>query len=175
MQQVNWWLPIYPIESDSAMAFHPVYWTQSVGNTSSNFDYYEWNVVGRAEAAKHVTSDSRVQPHIKDEPPPNPEPSIRFVTQPGGMIVFSAQHMHSTVPNITGQTRFSIDFRTVSLTDVGDDRGAPNMDSAPSGTALRDFRRVSDNSDMPEHLARRIDPRDVDPAAAVFKPPERST
>ena len=42
--------------------------------------------------------------------------------RPGGLILFSAAQMHSTVPNTSGRTRFSIDFRTVHLGDV---RGAP--------------------------------------------------
>ena len=33
--QINWWIPIYDIESDNAMAFHPRYWNRPVRNTSS--------------------------------------------------------------------------------------------------------------------------------------------
>jgi hypothetical protein len=28
MCQLNWWLPIYDVESESSMAFHPRYWSQ---------------------------------------------------------------------------------------------------------------------------------------------------
>ena len=87
------------------------------------------------------------------------------------MIIFSGQQMHSTVPNVSGKTRFSIDFRTVNIVDVRRGVGAPNIDSAPRGTALRDFRRVTDRGAMPEDLALAIDPRVVDPDAVVFKPP----
>src|SRR4051794_22672458 len=42
MCQLNWWLPIYPIESESSMAFHPRYWSEPVANGSAKFNYYDW-------------------------------------------------------------------------------------------------------------------------------------
>ena len=33
--QVNWWIPIYDITSDNAMAFHPNYWNHPVKNSHS--------------------------------------------------------------------------------------------------------------------------------------------
>jgi hypothetical protein len=75
------------------------------------------------------------------------------------------------VPNTSGQTRFSIDFRTVNLLDVVNNVAAPNVDSRPCGTALRDFRRLADKNAVPEDLARMLDPREVSPEAAVYRPP----
>ncbi len=170
LQQLNWWLPIYEFESNSSMAFHPAYWAEHLENTSNEFDYYNWNQTGRADAAKHITKDTRKQPHIIAEPAPSPDPQIRFVVPPGGLVVFSGQQLHSTVANTTGLTRFSIDFRTVNVADVEAGIGAYNADSEPSGTSLRDFRRASDEADMPERLALALDPREIDPAIAVFKP-----
>ena len=46
------------------------------------------------------------------------DPQIRLICPVGGVILFSAAQMHSSVPNISGVTRFSIDFRTVHLDDV---------------------------------------------------------
>jgi len=60
--------------------------------------------------------------------------------------------MHSTVPNTSGYTRFSIDFRTVHLDDVIAQRGAPNIDSACTGTSLGDFLRGTDFCRIPEYL-----------------------
>jgi hypothetical protein len=60
--------------------------------------------------------------------------------------------MHSTVPNTSGRTRFSIDFRTVNLDDVIARRGAANVDSARTGTTLRDYLRGSDLSHVPDEL-----------------------
>jgi hypothetical protein len=88
------------------------------------------------------------------------EPQIRIVTKPGGIIIFSAAQMHSTVPNTSGKTRFSIDFRTVHFDDVAAMRGAPNVDSACTGTALRDFLRGKDLARLPEEL---VLPYDTEP------------
>jgi hypothetical protein len=146
--QINWWLPIYDIEPDNAMAFHPRYWSTAVPNESNEFNYYEYVQTARKDAAKHIKKDTRKQPHATGQV--EREPELRVITRTGGMLVFSGAHLHSTVPNTTGHTRFSIDFRTVHLDDVMGKKGAPNLDSACTGTALRDFLRVSDLSRLPE-------------------------
>ncbi len=114
--QINWWLPIFEMASESSMAFHPRYWDEPVKNGSNTFNYYEWNSTGRASAAQHIKSDTRKQP--KPEQEMELDPQVRLVPEPGGVILFSAAQMHSTVPNTSGRTRFSIDFRTVNLSDV---------------------------------------------------------
>jgi hypothetical protein len=149
--QINWWLPIYEIESESSMAFHPRYWTEPVKNGSREFNYYDWNSSGRASAAQHIKSDTRKQP--KPEQPMELDPQIRVINGPGGIVAFSAAQMHSTVPNTSGRTRFSIDFRTVHVEDVKNKVGAPNIDSECTGTSLRDFMKGSDLSRMPEEIA----------------------
>jgi len=169
LAQLNWWMPIYPFESESSMAFHPRYWSRGVENHSEEFNYYEWNAVGRAEAAKHITTDTRKQPH----PPADidPEPQVRLVCEPGGLVVFSGAQMHSTVPNTSGRSRFSIDFRTVNVADLRAGRAAPNVDSHPQGTSLRDFARMSDQSKMPDDVVGLYDSGDR-PAdgVLVFEP-----
>jgi hypothetical protein len=148
--QINWWLPIYPILPSNAMAFHPAYWNRPVKNGSSIYNYDEWTRTSRVEAAKHVKTDTRVQP--KPEEPMELDPQIRLLPPPGGLILFSGAQMHSTVPNDSGRTRFSIDFRTVHLGDVEARRGAHNVDSECTGTTMRDYLRVSDLSHVPEEL-----------------------
>ena len=54
MCQINWWLPIYPIGPENAMAFHPRYFREAVPNDSDRFNYYEWNGNQRRNAAQHV-------------------------------------------------------------------------------------------------------------------------
>jgi hypothetical protein len=148
--QLNWWFPIYDIESENAMAFHPRYWSQPVKNGSSGYNYYEWNKESRKNAAQHIKTDNRKQPHAEE--PLELEPQLRLVSKVGGIIIFSGAQMHSTVPNTSGRTRFSIDFRTVHIDDIVALRGAPNIDSACTGTTLRDFLRATDFSQIPEDL-----------------------
>jgi hypothetical protein len=154
--QLNWWLPIYDIESGRSMAFHPRYWTEPVKNSSRTYNYEEWNRTSRFNAAQHIKTDTRVQPKAEQEI--ELDPQIRVVTESGGVLLFSAAHLHSTVPNTTGKTRFSIDFRTVHLDDVDSFRGAPNIDSACTGTTMGDYLRASDRAPLPVETVSAYDP-----------------
>ena len=148
--QVNWWIPIFEIESGRAMAFHPAYWSRAVRNGSRGYNYAEWNRTSRFQAAQQIGADTRVQP--KPEEPMELDPQLRVVAPVGGMLLFSAAQMHSTVPNVTGRTRFSIDFRTVHLDDVAAFRGAPNVDSECTGTTMNDYLRASDSRAHPRRV-----------------------
>jgi hypothetical protein len=168
MQQINWWLPIFEMASESSMAFHPRYWDEPVKNGSHEFNYYEWNSTGRASASQHIKSDTRKQP--KPEQPMELDPQIRLVPEPGGVILFSAANMHSTVPNTSGKTRFSIDFRTVNVGDIKRKMAAPNIDSECTGTSLRDFLKARDLSPMPEDVVAIVEPEPVGEGVLVYKP-----
>jgi hypothetical protein len=150
MCQINWWIPIYPIVSENAMAFHPRYWSQGVYNGSAEYNYAEWNRTSRQNAAQFIKEDTRKQP--KPEEPMELDPQIRVIAPPGGVLLFSGAQMHSSVPNTSGRTRFSIDFRTVNIDDVIAHRGAPNVDSQCTGTTMGDYLRGTDLAHVPEEL-----------------------
>lgn len=140
--QINWWLPIYEVQPENIMAFHPRYWTQPVKNGSQDYNYGEWNRTSRKIAAQQIGADTRKQP--RPEEPMELDPQVRVVCPPGGILLFSAAQMHSTVPNTSGHTRLSIDFRTVHSDDVLAHRGAPNVDSDCTGTCMGDYLRGAD-------------------------------
>ena len=146
--QINWWMPVYEIYPENSMAFHPRYWDEAVANSSNTYNYYTWNRNNRQSAAQHVKTDTREQP--RPQVPLAPDPQVRVVANVGGVMLFSAAQLHSTVPNTCGLTRYSIDFRTVPLDDVWNKAGAPNVDSASTGTTMRDYIRASDYSHLPE-------------------------
>lgn len=150
MCQINWWLPVFDIASDNCMAFHPNYFAKPVRNGSASYNYQEWNKESRKNAASHIKVDTRVQP--KPEEPMELEPQLRIVPPVGGIILFSAAQMHSSVPNTSGRTRFSIDFRTVHVDDAGADIGAQNIDSLSTGTTMDDYLRGTDLTRLPESL-----------------------
>jgi hypothetical protein len=155
MFQINWWIPIYQIVPENAMAFHPRYWAQPVRNGSADYNYDEWNRSSRATAAQHIKSDTRKQP--KPEEPIDLDPQVRVIVPPGGILAFSAAQLHSTVPNTSGRTRFSIDFRTVNLNDALGRHGAPNIDSACTGTTMRDYLRATDLAHIPDEVVAMYD------------------
>ena len=166
--QVNWWLPVFPIESESTFAFYPKYFHQPVRNDSDRFDMYEWNAKSRKNAAKEIGKDSRWQP--KAQEPLDLESEFRVVCPPGGLIVFSGAQLHATVPNQSGSTRFSVDFRTVHRADVAAQRGAPILDSFGRGTTLRAHLRARDLEPLPEDLVRVYDPDPPSDAMLVYGP-----
>jgi hypothetical protein len=145
--QLNWWIPVFDVVPENVMAFHPYYWSQPVRNSSRVYNYAEWNRVSRFNAAQHIGKDTRIQPMPQESM--QLDPQIRVVLPVGGILIFSGAQMHSTVPNTSGETRFSIDFRTVHIDDVISKGGAPNIDSACTGTSLGDFLRASDLARIP--------------------------
>jgi hypothetical protein len=160
--QINWWMPVYPMASKNAMAFHPRYWGTSVTNSSETYNYQEWSRTNRKDAARHIGVDTRVQPRALQQV--ELEPDIRLLPPPGGLIMFSAAQLHSSVPNTSGRTRYSIDFRTVNLFDVRTQAGACNVDSRCTGTTMQDYLRCSDLSHLPADVTA---PYDAGPPQAL--------
>jgi hypothetical protein len=151
MCQLNWWIPIYPLDPNNAMAFYPRYFDEPVENNSEIYNYYEWNTKNRATAAQHVRTDTRQQP----KPQQDLEPfTIRYLPPPGGVILFSGAQLHETVANTTDVARYSIDFRTVHFDDVAARRGASNVDSRSTGTTLRDYLGAADLRPVANDLIR---------------------
>lgn len=151
--QLNWWLPVYDLTSGQTMSMYPEYWAQSIRNSSNQFDYDEWRNVGRRMATVQGLVDARKHPVPLEEVRGTSE--TRFVLRAGESLVFSAAHLHATSPNISGQTRFSIDFRTVHLDDLVSNQGSPNIDSRATGTTLGDFLRASDFMPLSEEIIKK--------------------
>lgn len=148
MCQINWWMPFYALNSENCMALHPHYFGRAIKNGSSQYNYQRWNQESRFNAAQHVKTDTRVQPHAEE--PIELEPQIRLVCPVGCAYQFSAAHLHSTVPNSSGVTRYSIDFRTVHIDDILTRGGAVNVDSACTGTTIGDYLRATDLTHLPD-------------------------
>lgn len=149
LSQLNWWFPVYTHESGNAIAFHPNHWHQGVPNGSEHYHMRAWYAEG-ARLKATGEPDLRRRPEAYE--PLETDPQIRLVLLPGGLTVFAGAHMHSTVPNETGKTRWSVDFRTVHLDDLKAQRGVPNLDSQCTGTTLVDFLRLADLAPLPEEI-----------------------
>ena len=65
------------------------------------------------------------------------------------------------MPNESGRTRFSIDFRTVNQDDAIKETGAINVDSACTGTTMGDYLRCTDLRHFPPELIERYDAGNV--------------
>ena len=165
--QINWWTPVYDITADNGMNFWLGYIDQPVANNSAIYNYYQWNKA-RVSAAQMIgETNTRIAPGATE---PLEGEDARFVTGCGGFTIFSAAQLHGSLPNTSGVTRFSIDFRTVNIDDLEAGLGAPNVDAACTGTALRDFMRASDYARLPEDLVRRYDSGEVGDGVLVYAP-----
>jgi hypothetical protein len=160
MMQVNWWLPVYEACPENVVAFHPAYFDRAVDNGSEHYNYYRWNRDSRRQAASQIGADTREQPKPREEI--ELDPQVRPVPPLGGVMIFSGAQLHSSVPNSSGRTRISVDFRTVHRADVEANRGAPNVDSHCTGTTMRDYLRVSDLERLPAEVIAAYD-EGVDP------------
>ena len=165
--QINWWLPITEITERCALIIHPKYFDRPVANNSSDFDAYRWNADGRKSAAQHITSDPRPHPHLREKLDLD---SQIIVGHPGSIIAFSAQHLHGTVPNDSGRTRFSIDFRTVHRRDIEEQRGAKLIDNESTGTTIRDFLCLTGYSRLPESVIQKYEVGESHDGVLVFDP-----
>lgn len=149
--QINFWMPVYEIDANNGMAFHPRYWGEGVKNSSAGYNYYAWNQQHRGPGVEKIIKQD-------DRPLPKPleavalDPQIRLVCPVGGIIIFSGAQLHSSVPNTSGRTRYSVDFRTVHIDDARGRQGARNVDAACTGTTMRDYLRGTDHALLPEDV-----------------------
>jgi hypothetical protein len=167
-QQINWWLPIFPVRDDNAMSFDLASFDQAVPNTSDGFDYYQ-NNAGRLATATGVTREVQSRPGAIDH---KPAQELIILPAPGEVLLFSGNQLHASTPNTSGRARFSVDFRIVNVPDLLAGRGAPLVDAYCTGTAVRDFVNVADESTFDEQTV--VDLFGAPPADAmlVFSGPQ---
>lgn len=156
MQQIQFWLPVFPMSRACSMEFYPHYAETAVANTSGEFNIYRWNASGRLNAAQHRHGEDRRGIPTPLGPLEHPG-AVQVVLPVGGAVIFSANQLHATSENVTGRTRFSIDFRIVDEEHVRNGTGAVNVDNLSTGTALRDFRRISDEAPLDPGLIEKYD------------------
>lgn len=146
-QQINWWLPIYPVTPGRTITFFPGCWDRPITNDSADWDLEA--IRGEVRAARHEGRE----PVIRNTPEPtetlDPSGSMPVVVEPGDVLIFSGAHLHASVPNASGATRFSLEMRSLDVADAVTGRGAPNIDGAAPYTAWRWFRRLDTGERLP--------------------------
>ncbi len=89
---------------------------------------------------------------------------------PGSILLFSGAQLHASIPNTSGRSRYSVDFRTVDVPDLKAGRGAPLVDAHCTGTAIRDFHNVADGSPFDESTVRQLFGAPPPGSMLVFEP-----
>jgi hypothetical protein len=166
-QQINWWLPIFPVRADNAMAFDLASFDRAVPNTSDGFDYYE-NNARRLTTATGVTREAQARPGAVEH---NAAQEVVILPAPGEVLLFSGNQLHASIPNTSGLARYSVDFRILSVPDLTAGRGAPLVDVYCTGTAIRDFINVADESNLDEQMIIDVFGAPPSDAMLVFETP----
>ena len=148
-QLINHWVPVYPVVAENVMSMFTDYFDRAIKNGSNAYDYDEWVAKHRFAAVEKTTTDDRPHPLPLEEISSQGE--IRIAASEGDIFMFSSSHLHASVPNTSGVTRFSYDLRTINVDDVLSERGPRNVDNGSTGTTLGDFLRVADLAPLELH------------------------
>jgi hypothetical protein len=163
-QQINWWLPIFDLSKTNAMKFDFAQFSAPISNTSEGFDYYQINR-DRLKTASQTKVETQSRPSALSHDPDN---VAIILPKPGSILLFSGTHLHATIPNESGRSRYSIDFRTVYRRDVLNEVGAPIVDARCTGTSIRDFVNMASGEPFEESLVRQLYGNPPSDAVLVF-------
>lgn len=136
--QITWWLALHNVEEQDTFVFYPDYFHKAVANDSECFDYDSWTSKSKDLKIGWQNSNSgreALYPQLREDP--KSFTRVSFSANKGDILVFAGQHLHQTLKNNTGLTRFSIDFRTVHLEDHEKKIGIHNVDNRSTGSALK--------------------------------------
>lgn len=138
--QINWWVPLFDVVAGETFTFFPAYFEEAVANNSAAFDYDTWMANVGWQNTSGVTA---IYPSASADQFDR-SGALTIAAKAGDIVLFSAAHLHQTNKNQCGATRFSVDFRTVHLTDHQSGLGAANVDNLSTGkeSALRDYSRT---------------------------------
>jgi hypothetical protein len=150
LQQINWWTTIRPLAAERALAFYPYYWSRPIANTSADWDL---DAIRERRRRGERAEDIPIVPEPSE--PVKMESELRIVIEPGDFLCFSGAHLHASVPNVSGETRCSIELRTVNIEDFPLDRGAPDLDGRAPAVPLEWFRSMVDGSPLRREAERR--------------------
>jgi hypothetical protein len=139
LQQTNWWTPIRPLASERTMAIYPGYWSRPIENNSASWDLDE---IRARRRSGEPDEDIPIVPEPTE--PVDTESELRIVIEPGDLLCFSGAHLHASVPNVTAETRCSVELRTVNIDDIARGRGAPDLDGRAPLVPLEWFRSMAD-------------------------------
>jgi len=131
--QINLWMPLHDVDRLCSFGFYPELFEVAVENESCGFDYDDFVGHGGFQSTAKVP----VHPHWTATE--QPEPPYCVELKQGNLLLFSAAHLHRSLPNRSGRIRFSLDLRLVHLQDYAQGLGAPNCDNRSRGSALADY------------------------------------
>jgi hypothetical protein len=139
---ITWWVPLDDLNERETFVFYPEYYQKEVPNNSEIFDYDEWVSKGWSLKIGWQNKNDGLNaeyPGITGEF--DRTGAEGFSCSAGERILFVGSHLHETLKQEEGTTRFSLDFRMICLDDENRGIGAPNVDNRCRGSSLGDYLR----------------------------------
>jgi len=137
---IAWWIPLDDLAPHETFVFHPERFRAPVANDSEIFDYGDWVRDGwELKIGWQKLAAGAEARYPRAAPDADYGSSVGFACGEADNLVFSGAHLHTTLPQATGRTRFSLDFRLVDLADHAAGLGAPNVDNRSRGSSLADY------------------------------------
>ena len=129
--QINLWLPLQEVDSRNSFRFYLNYFESPIANDSERFKARDFRGFGSLQPV-----GTQVYPRTLE----NPVGELYDVTmEKGEVLLFSAAHLHQTLPNRTNRARFSLDFRFYLEEHLETGRGAPDPDNRSVGLMTGEY------------------------------------
>ncbi len=141
-QQINWWAPISSIDDSNTMIFYPDYFSKAVKNSTST-----WDLNTYLEHRKKGDFSYPSAPQLLEDLPEDANVFIVNI-EPGDILCFSGCHLHSSSKEMSENTRFSFEIRTICQDDLDKRLEAPNTDCKLQWQFPKIFRDINDNSPL---------------------------
>ncbi len=133
MAQINWWLPLYPLSENSTMLVWPDLFERAVENDAAIWNY--------DQARSGTDKTYPLLPTARALPPGKAMP---ILIEPDPLLAFSGAHVHASVADALGMTRFGLDTRTVWARDLDAGRAAPDVDGGGQAPRFDMFEKRPD-------------------------------
>lgn len=138
--QINWWTPLYPVTAERTLVLYPAHWDKPIENSSAAWDF------DALLATRRRGGDYPQLPVATGAI--DRRGAWPAVIEPGELLSFSGAHLHASVANSTDVARFNIETRTVSIDDLTNNRGAPDLDHAAPRRPTGWFERIDDGAPL---------------------------
>lgn len=134
------WIPLHDQTDQQTFEIYENYFHQPVVNDSDQFNHDTWQHNGTDRKIGWQSIDTGLEADYPQTARPDKLGQvIRFSARKAEQLFFSGSHLHKTLEQTHGISRFSIDYRFVCLADHHNRHGAPNVDNRSSGDAVASY------------------------------------
>lgn len=130
--QINVWLPLQEVDSRNSFRFYLDHFEEQIANDSEHFKAEDFRGFGSLQPV-----GTQVYPRALEKPDGE---FFDVSMKRGEILLFSAAHLHQTLPNRTQKVRFSLDFRFFVEEHRRAGQGAPDPDNRSRGLMTGEYR-----------------------------------